>query len=163
MMTVRHTTEGDIPRVMEIFHDAKEKMRADGNFQQWSGAYPDEAAVMRDIARGVSYVIEDGGEVVATFAFIPGADPTYSYIEGGEWLDDTLPYGTIHRIASAHGVHGAAAFCISWCFDKVPNLRIDTHRDNNIMQHVIARNGFVYCGIIYLADGAERLAYQKLK
>ena len=30
------------------------------------------------------------------------------------------------------------------------------------MQHCIESYGFTYCGIIYLADGAPRLAYQKL-
>ena len=30
-----------------------------------------------------------------------------------------------------------------------------------IMQHNIAKHGFTYCGIIYLANGDERLAYQK--
>ncbi len=33
--------------------------------------------------------------------------------------------------------------------------------DNPIMQHDIAKHGFTYCGIIYLASGAKRLAYQK--
>ena len=32
-----------------------------------------------------------------------------------------------------------------------------------IMQHNIEKHGFTYCGIIYLASGDERLAYQKLK
>ena len=41
------------------------------------------------------------------------------------------------------------------------NLKIDTHRDNRIMQHLLDKNGFTYCGIIYLDDGTERLAYQK--
>ena len=41
------------------------------------------------------------------------------------------------------------------------NIRIDTHRDNRIMRHNIEKHGFAYCGIIYLANGDERLAYQK--
>ena len=31
-----------------------------------------------------------------------------------------------------------------------------------IMQHVIQKHGFTYCGIIYLLSGDERLAYQKI-
>ena len=42
------------------------------------------------------------------------------------------------------------------------NIRIDTHLDNRIMQHVIKKYGFTYCGIIYLASGDERLAYQQI-
>ena len=30
------------------------------------------------------------------------------------------------------------------------------------MQHCIKQYGFTYCGIIYLANGDERLAYQKI-
>jgi len=29
------------------------------------------------------------------------------------------------------------------------------------MQHCIEKYGFTYCGIIYLSNGDERLAYQK--
>jgi len=42
------------------------------------------------------------------------------------------------------------------------NIRIDTHKDNHIMQHNLARFGFQYCGIIHIASGAERLAYQRV-
>jgi hypothetical protein len=31
------------------------------------------------------------------------------------------------------------------------------------MQHILQSYGFTYCGIIYLADGSERLAYQKVQ
>ena len=49
-----------------------------------------------------------------------------------------------------------------WCGERISNIRIDTHRDNRIMQKLISRSGFSYCGIILLADGAERLAYQRI-
>ena len=45
---------------------------------------------------------------------------------------------------------------------STPNLRADTHRDNRIMQHILQKHGFRYCGIIYLLNGDERLAYQKI-
>jgi RimJ/RimL family protein N-acetyltransferase len=44
---------------------------------------------------------------------------------------------------------------------QIPNIRIDTHRDNAIMQHLLEKNGFVKCGIIYVEDGSPRIAYQK--
>ena len=40
--------------------------------------------------------------------------------------------------------------------------RQDTHRDNHILQHILKKHGFQYCGIIYLLNGDERLAFQKL-
>jgi len=33
---------------------------------------------------------------------------------------------------------------------------------NRIMQHNIEKRGFTYCGIIYLANGDERHAYQRM-
>ena len=39
-------------------------------------------------------------------------------------------------------------------------IRIDTHRDNKVMQNAIAKAGFEYCGIIHCWNGDERLAYQ---
>lgn len=162
-MEIRKSTVEDIPVMMHLFQCAKAIMRSDGNTEQWAGAYPDEAAAEGDIARGNSYIIEDGGKAVGTFAFIPGVEPTYLRIDGGAWLDDVKPYATIHRIASTADSHGVARTCFEWCWAQCPNLRIDTHRDNHIMQHVISSFGFEYCGIIYLSDGAERLAYQKIE
>ena len=61
---------------------------------------------------------------------------------------------------------GSLVICIfisimEFCFSHDTNIRIDTHRDNKIMQHNILKHGFTYCGIIYLLSGDERLAYQK--
>ena len=39
-------------------------------------------------------------------------------------------------------------------------LRIDTHKDNIVMQRAVLRGEFQYCGIIHLANGDPRLAYQ---
>lgn len=161
-MKVRKSSYEDIPRILELFDDARRIMRSDGNMTQWANGYPSEEAIRKDLERGVSYVIEDGQSVVGTFAFIPGIDKTYLRIDGGQWLEDTLPYGTIHRLASTISSHGVAGACFDWCWSQIPNLRIDTHRDNRIMRHCIEKAGFLYCGIIYLESGDERLAFQKI-
>ena len=52
----------------------------------------------------------------------------------------------------------------SWVHGLVVTIWVGKcYRDNVIMQHNIAKHGFSYCGIIYLASGDERLAYQKLR
>ena len=71
-----------------------------------------------------------------------------------------LPEEGASWIGSLPEVHGIFSSIIQWCKSKDPNLRIDTHRDNHIMQHNILKHGFIYCGIIYLESGDERLAYQ---
>ena len=97
--------------------------------------------------------------IVAYFALLPSPEPTYDHIDGA-WLTDE-PYGVIHRIASYPDVHGVFSAIIDFAAARFPRLRIDTHRDNRIMQHVIDAAGFTYCGIIWLDDGTERLAYER--
>ena len=93
---------------------------------------------------------------------LPSPEPTYDKIYDGAWLDDSLSYHVIHRIASYPDSHGIFRDIIRFASAMDSNLRIDTHADNHIMQHLIMEYGFSYCGVIYLADGSPRLAYQRL-
>ena len=147
---------------MKVFSAAKAIMRDSGNANQWKEGYPSLEIVQVDLDRDGSFVIEEDGRIVAYFAFLQSPEPTYYNIYGGRWLDDELPYHVIHRIASFPDVHHIFSNIMDFCFSRETNIRIDTHRDNIIMQHNIAKHGFTYCGIIYLASGDERLAYQKL-
>lgn len=160
-VVVRESREEDIPRIMKMYEHSRIIMRSNGNLTQWANGYPSEEAVRADIERGHNFVIEREGEIVGTFAFIIGEDPTYANIEGGEWADGPLPYGTIHRLACAEGMHGVGRCCIDWCSKKVSQLRADTHADNSIMQHILEKAKFEYRGIIYVADGTPRKAYQR--
>ena len=148
--------------VLTVFDAARMIMAASGNTKQWRDGYPSEEVVLADIERNGSFVVEDDGRVVAYFAFLPSPEPTYTKIYDGEWKDDTKTYHVVHRIASLPDVHGIFKSIMDFCFAHDNNIRIDTHRDNRIMQHNIEKAGFVYSGIIYLASGDERLAYQKL-
>lgn len=147
--------------VMDVMEAAKGIMRQSGNLHQWGEGYPSEAVITSDMQRHGGFVVEEDGTVVAYFAFLPSPEPTYDRIYEGEWLDDVQPYHVVHRIASYPDVHGIFDDIMAFCFAHDANIRIDTHRDNTIMQHNIAKHGFTYCGIIYLASGDERLAYQK--
>lgn len=148
---------------MDIFEQGKRIMRKDGNMKQWTGGYPTIEIINKDIENGNSYVCIDGQQtIIGTFAFIKGNDPTYEHIYEGEWIDNTRPYGVIHRLASTEDSKGVAAGCLQWCYEQISNLRADTHRDNHILQYILKKHGFQYCGIIYLLNGDERLAFQKL-
>lgn len=161
---IRKATYEDIPALMEVFRRAREIMRASGNMNQWNDGYPSEEIVRKDIDAGVCYVLfgrdKEGKEMIkATMAFIPGPDPTYAKIEGGQWIDDS-PYHVIHRIAAAEPGHNAASMLLAWAFTQTDSIRIDTHKDNVIMQHILDKYGFTYCGTIYLMNGDPREAYQ---
>lgn len=159
-MYVRRSNMEDIPAMMELYAQARVFMRENGNPNQWDENYPSRELLEKDIAFGNSYIVEDDEKnLAATFAFIKGEDPTYYGIENGAWLNYE-PYGTIHRLAGNTSYHGIASGCISWCKSQIGNLRADTHEDNKIMQHLLEKNGFVRCGIIHLANGAPRIAYQ---
>ena len=157
---IRPASREDIPAIMSVLKAAKAIMRQSGNMDQWKDGYPSAEIILGDIDRGVGFVVCDRDALVAYFAFIPSPEPTYVDIEGGAWLEDTLPYHVIHRMGSLPDAHGIFQSIISWCREQDANLRIDTHRDNRIMQHCILKAGFQYCGIIYLENGDERLAYQ---
>ena len=161
-MTIRPTTYADIDALLAIFAHARAQMAADGNPTQWGDGYPSYEQLKSDIQRGVSYIVEKEGLPCATFVFIIGDDPTYAYIEEGAWLDDMLPYGTIHRMASNGQQRGIFLFVLHWCSAKCKNIRIDTHKDNQRMIHLIEQANFTRCGIIYTHDNSPRIAYQRV-
>ena len=45
---------------------------------------------------------------------------------------------------------------------RTGHLRIDTHADNHVMQRCILREGFSRCGVIYVADGSARVAFERI-
>ena len=159
---IRPALQEDIPVIMRVVEAAKGIMRSSGNIHQWVNGYPSESIIAEDIDKGVGFVMCNGGAIVGYFAFIPSPEPTYARIYSGAWLDDILPYHVVHRIASLPQAHGVFRTMMDWCFSQDRNIRIDTHQDNGIMQHCIESYGFTFCGIIYLASGDERLAYQKI-
>ena len=161
-MVIRIAHKEDLPEVMAVLAAAKGIMRASGNVGQWVGGYPSEEVIQEDIAKGNGFVVLDSSRIVGYFAYIASPEPTYERIYDGAWLDDKLPYHVVHRIGSRPDVHGGFRTVMDWWFERDPNIRIDTHRDNWIMQHCIDSYGFSYCGIIYLESGDERLAYQLL-
>ena len=162
MYTIRPASYEDIPAILPVIDAARAIMREDGNMDQWINGYPQPEHLRADIGRGGGYVVLEAEHIVAYFAFLEGPEPTYARIYEGEWSDDSRPYHVIHRLASYPQAHGIFRTVMDHCFGRCGNIRIDTHRDNRIMRHNILKYGFRYCGIIYLADGAERLAYQRV-
>lgn len=163
-LTIRKTTLSDLPRVMEIYAHARRFMAENGNPNQWGPTcWPPEKLIRSDIAEGKGYVCTDeAGKILAGFFFDFGADiePTYRSI-AGSW-GDSRPYGVVHRIAVDGSRRGVGAFCLNWAYDRCGHLRIDTHGDNTVMQGLLKKLGFVYRGIIHVAeDNDPRLAYEK--
>ena len=159
-MEIRKSNPENINEIMSCIETARNLMRESGNLIQWTNGYPSQELMLESIENGFNFLIFENDVVVATFDFIIADDPNYSIIENGTWLNDEK-YGVIHRLASNGKVKGVAQFCFEWCFSQFPNIRIDTHGTNIPMQKVLEKLGYEKCGIIYVADGTPRLAFQK--
>ena len=184
--TIRHADIKDKKRIMQIYAYARKFMAENGNPNQWKNNEPSDKTIDNDIKNQELYVIEESGlkennhmqndisydnnlddmycsgKIHGVFFFKIGKDSTYSVIEDGSWLSDDR-YGTIHRVAGDGHIHGVLNMAVQFCEKKIKHLRIDTHNDNKIMQHVIEKNGFTRCGIIYVKDGSPRIAYEKIE
>ena len=162
---IREAKRNMIPQLQEtVFVEAKQKMRESGNLHQWTGDYPSVQQLQKDIIYGNGYIVENQDKIpVAYFFMTERGEPTYKEIYDGQWLDDSSTYAVIHRLASIKSVHGIASLIFEWASIHYDNIRIDTHRDNSPMQHIVEKNGFQYCGIIHLENGDERLAYQRIE
>lgn len=158
-MNIRRANINDLAEVLRIYAAARGYMSAHGNPTQWGSTYPPEELVRADIEKGNLYLCEEGERAHGVFAFIEGADPTYAVIENGAWPDGE-PYNVMHRMASDGEVRGIGKAALDFCKAHGKNVRADTHRDNVTMQNMLAKNGFVPCGIIRVENGSERIAYQ---
>lgn len=160
-MLIRPARPNDLPEFARIYDAAKAYMRASGNPNQWTAAYPDPETLRKDIAAGQLYAVEENETVHGVFALIPGPEPSYAVIDGA-WPND-LPYATIHRIASDGRIHGVFAACADFAKARYRAVRVDTHADNKTMQRLVVRSGFIRCGIVQLERGGARIAYQWTK
>lgn len=164
-MEIRRSTEKDFEQIMEIYRYAREFMAKTGNPNQWGPTnWPPEQLIHSDISSGTSYVCVHEEKIVGTFFYTYGenAEPGYERIEEGNWLNNDA-YGVVHRIAGNGSVKGIGKFCLEWAYQQCGHLRIDTHGDNKVMQSLLKKLGFQYCGTIYVEeDEYPRLAYERV-
>ena len=166
---------------MPIFDEARGTIAALG-IDQWQNGYPSREVIEKDIELSQSRVVVTdggvctasgtlGGRICATFALIFDGEPTYDRIYFGEWLtgSDSKSYVAIHRVAIsvASRGRGIAGEIVEYAANAAralgrASLRIDTHRGNVVMRKMLEKQGFSHCGTIYLENGDERVAYEKL-
>ena len=161
-MNIRNAKRAELDEIMGIYEKARQFMSANGNPTQWWDGYPPRELISDDIEQKKLFVCEDEGEIAAVFYFAVENDPTYEKIYDGAWLNDN-DYAVMHRVAVAKKGKGVISNCFEYCLSRCSDLKIDTHKDNIPMQRALEKNGFSYCGIIYIDAGDERIAYQKHK
>lgn len=176
-MIFRNSKKSDIDAIMNLLGEARESIGKLG-IDQWQYGYPSRDIVAEDIRKARSYVGDDNGQICAVFTIITDGEPTYERIYDGQWLTEGLTkdtgdgrcsYYALHRIAVANDYRGKGVsrqiinFIRSKCVDgNKLSIRVDTHRGNIPMLRMLKKNGFEYCGVIYLKDGQERVAYEAL-
>lgn len=161
---MRLANYNDIEKIGNIYEDAKNFMRKNG-FEQWTKNYPSIETIKSDISQNQLYVFESNSDIYGVACVMFGVEKTYNNIYSGSWRSSEK-YVTIHRIAVDKNYRrtGKSRNMFSdireYVLDKNFNwIRIDTHRQNITMQKYLKSIGFKYCGIIYVNDGSERLAY----
>lgn len=163
-MNIRKTELNDLLTVMEIYARARKFMAKSGNPNQWGATnWPPENLIRSDIAAGKSFVCVEDDKIVGVFYYNFGKDveSTYAKIYDGAWKNSSA-YGVIHRLASSGTVKGVGEFCLNWAFKQSGHLRIDTHPDNKVLQHLLIKTGFEHCGTIFVKqDEYPRFAYEK--
>ncbi|MCQ2506946.1 MAG: N-acetyltransferase [Lachnospiraceae bacterium] len=173
-MIIRKAVKEDIEVIDTFFDIGRAYMRAHGNMTQWAGVYPDHEDSLAHFEKNELYVgvadeedIKGGadmkiGEVGMCFALCLGEDSCYGYIEGGKWLDNS-PYATIHMLVSGGKLHNCFEAAVEYSKGINKHLRIDTHRDNEIMNRKSLKCGFKRCGVVYMVDGSPREAYEYIE
>ncbi len=184
-MNFRKSTYDDVNKILKIIEKAKIELKKMG-LNQWQNGYPNRKVIENDVKKGISYVLEDTGEndsqksfekkiisgkIIGTVVLSPEKESSYSKIEG-KWITDD-DYVVIHRLAVDTDIKnkGIATKILEFsekiCLEqKILSIKTDTHENNEPMKKLLAKNGFRYCGVIYLNDGIEagekRIAYEKI-
>lgn len=162
------TTEKEAPAVAEMYGQGRAFLRAAG-VDQWQDGYPALADVLADIEDGSSYLLTADSVPAASMAVMEN-EPTYDRIYGGKWLTgEEKNYLAVHRVCvhdrfKRKGLTKALYdFAAALAKEKgKSSLRADTHKDNAAMRAALEKNGFRVCGRIFLENGDERLAYEKI-
>lgn len=166
-MEFRKAVASDIGAIMKIIKEAQDYFK-ENSIDQWQNNYPNIDTIEEDVKNGYGYVLEENGEIIGTVALSFDGEKTYDIIYEGEWLSKG-EYGVIHRMAVSNSYKGRGLSSIIMkdveeiCLGRnIHSIKIDTHLENISMQRLIKKNNFKYCGIIYLDDGSERLAFEKI-
>ena len=164
---LRLALPGEEQRGMDLLNQGKAYM-LEQNLQQWDDSYPALSDVLGDIETQKGWFLCDGEQKVAYLCFDLDGEANYNELEG-QWLtpEDSI-YLVIHRLAMDGNQRGkgysSAVFPLAeqFCRERgIHSIRVDTHTENKIMQHLIPKAGFTYCGIVYY-DGSPRTAFEKI-
>lgn len=166
-MKLKQATMSDYDQIMAILKDGANQL-AESGVNQWQGDYPSPDQIKEDIENGWAYLaVSQDEETVGALAIVPAPDHAYDELHG-EWLKDTDKYIVIHRVAihSNHAGHGYATKLFNEVINQVrdshpeiDSIRVDTHEDNKVMQHLINKMGFKKVGELHGVYRPDEISY----
>ena len=163
MTTLTKATASQAAVAYSFIDEARRHQREQG-FIQWRDDSPNLETVQRDIALGRGCLLMYENEPVGYLCIDFNGEPAYEQLNG-KWLSGQK-YAAVHRVALGDNVRGKGLsrdmfrLVRELCAENgIHSIRIDTHEQNKKMQHVLDREGFVYCGIV-MYDIGPRLAYE---
>lgn len=166
-MEFRKAIENDIIEIIKIIKQAQEYFKSN-EIDQWQNNYPNLDTIKNDIKNNYGHVLVENSRIVGTVSVSFDGEKTYEEIYGGQWLSNNK-YAVIHRraIDNEYKRGGLSSVIIKHleelCLDNdIHSIKVDTHIKNIPMQKLLKKNNYQYCGIIYLDDKSERVAFEKL-
>ena len=169
-MEIRKSTRDDVSSLLSLFDEARGTIARLG-INQWQNGYPSLEVVNEDLSFDRSYAVTTDGELCGTFVLMDHGEPLYDTIYDGHWRtgDDSQDYVAIHRVAVSVRMRGKgiSTAIVNYAAEHAralgrASLRIDTHEGNVVMRRMLEKHGFSLCGIIHLANGDPRVAYEKI-
>ena len=164
-MELRTAAPEDLGKIMELIDQAKAFLKRNG-VDQWQNGYPDQTCIEEDIRKGRGYLCIQDQDVVGYVCIDFEGEPAYDTLDG-KWLS-IQPYVVVHRLALDASVRGrglaSQVFEAAECLARlrgVHSFKVDTDNDNQIMKHLLEKNGFQFCGTICF-DNSEKIAFEKL-
>ena len=166
-MEFRKSVNSDIKDIVSIIEEAQSYFK-ENNIDQWQDGYPNEETIMNDIESKESYVLLKDNKIIATAYLSFSGESDYDKIYDGKWISQGN-YAVVHRVAVSNIMKGNGIarelfkYIEEICLENnIKHIKIDTHRENKSMQKFLNKNGFEYCGVIYLEDNSERIAFEKV-
>lgn len=157
LVYLRKANKNHLEQIMNVVHDAQENLNAAG-IDQWKNGYPDRLNILSDIEQNSLYEIMFEKQIAGIIAIQYTPEPNYKTLSGGKWLGNDN-YATIHRLAidSSFAHQGLGRMALTSALSlirerQITSVRVDTHRKNRRVQHLVTELDFKYRGVIHIVD-----------
>lgn len=166
MQLVLATLE-NLDEIMGVIEDGRLALKELG-LPQWQDDYPNATVIQQDIEEKISYILLENNIIIGTVVLDSRGEPVYDTLVGS-WQNNDKPYLTIHRMAVKRGLaHQGIGTVFLQLMERIAleqqieQIRLDTHKDNHVMQRVAEKNGYHYAGTVNYGIDFDCVAFDKI-